>query len=288
MKKKSTLLNTQFLTSVISTTLVLVLLGTIVMFVLTARNLSDYVRENINVSILLSDDLSAGKGRELGKRLGRERYIKEVKYISKEQALREEVKAMGTDPTEFIGYNPYTASLEVKMNAEYANADSMRWIIPELKDNKAVMDVIYQKDLIDSVNRNISKVGLVLLIIAALLTYISFSLINSTVKLSIFARRFLINTMKLVGAPWSFIRRPFVIQSFVLGLISSLVSIAILTAGVLLIYQYEPQFVSVIGIQEAIITGIAVLVFGILITMLCTTLSLNRYLRMSTNDLYRL
>lgn len=288
MKKKSTLLNTQFLTSVISTTLVLVLLGTIVMFVLTARNLSDYVRENINVSILLSDDLSAGKGRELGKRLGRERYIKEVKYISKEQALREEVKAMGTDPTEFIGYNPYTASLEIKMNAEYANADSMRWIIPELKDNKAVMDVIYQKDLIDSVNRNISKVGLVLLIIAALLTYISFSLINSTVKLSIFARRFLINTMKLVGAPWSFIRRPFVIQSFVLGLISSLVSIAILTAGVLLIYQYEPQFVSVIGIQEAIITGIAVLVFGILITMLCTTLSLNRYLRMSTNDLYRL
>lgn len=288
MKKKSTLLNTQFLTSVISTTLVLVLLGTIVMFVLTARNLSDYVRENINVSILLSDDLSAGKGRELGKLLGRERYIKEVKYISKEQALREEVKAMGTDPTEFIGYNPYTASLEIKMNAEYANADSMRWIIPELKDNKAVMDVIYQKDLIDSVNRNISKVGLVLLIIAALLTYISFSLINSTVKLSIFARRFLINTMKLVGAPWSFIRRPFVIQSFVLGLISSLVSIAILTAGVLLIYQYEPQFVSVIGIQEAIITGIAVLVFGILITMLCTTLSLNRYLRMSTNDLYRL
>ena len=213
-------------------------------------------------------------------------YAKSVEYISKEQALKEEILAQGIDPTEFIGMNPYTASFEVKINAEHANPDSISAAVKGLKGNPNVVDVIYSKDLIKSVNDNIRKVSIILLIIAALFTYISFALINNTVRLTIFSKRFIINTMKLVGASWNFIRRPFLAQSFTLGIASAIFADGLLIGGLYWLHNYEPQIDAVIDLKVIIIVSAAVFLFGIIITYLCTLFSLNKYLKMSSNDLY--
>jgi cell division transport system permease protein len=288
VRKKPKLLNTQFVTSCISTTLVLVLLGTIVLFVLTARNLSDYMRENINVSILLSDDTSKKEVEKMQQNLEAQPFMKALTYISKEDALKEECEAMGTDPTEFLGYNPFTASFEVKVNAEYANNDSISGIVETLKKNSNVVDVIYQKELMDSVNRNIRKLSMILLIIAALFTYISFALINNTIKLTIFSQRFIINTMKLVGASWEFIRRPFLGRAFCIGGTSALLADIIIVGGIQWLKNYEPDISTIIDTQVITIVTSAVFIFGFMITFVCTYLSLSKYLRMSSNELYHL
>ena len=285
-KKKQSFLNTQFLTAAISTTLVLVLLGTIVLFVLTAHNLSTYVKENINVSVLISDEMDSLQIASMENMLKKAPYTKSVEYISKEQALKEEIQAQGIDPTEFIGMNPYTASFELKINAEHAHPDSISAAVQKLRGNQNVVDVIYSKDLIKSVNDNIRKVSIILLIIAALFTYISFALINNTVRLTIFSKRFTINTMKLVGASWSFIRKPFLTKGFTLGIVSAILADALLIVGLYWLYNFEPQISAVIDIKVIVIVSAAVFLFGIIITYLCTLFSLNKYLKMSSNDLY--
>lgn len=286
--KATGLLSTQFVTSLISTTLVLVLLGTIVLFVFTARNLSSYVRENINVSVLLNDDITPGETQSLKQSLQAQQYVKSLKYVSKERALHDQCVSMGTDPSEFLGYNPFTASFELKVKSEYANNESLAKITQQLKSTNKVMDVIYQKELMNSVNKNIRKFSVILLIIAALFTYISFALINNTVRLTIFSRRFIINTMKLVGASWSFIRRPFLNQGLLLGVISAIIADAIIIGGVYWARTYEPEINTVIDMQVMTIVGVSVLVFGLLITFICTYVSLSKYLKMSSNELYHI
>ena len=204
----------QFITSSISTTLVLLLLGLVVFFVLAARNLSIYVRENISFSVLVSDDMKESDILKLQKRLDKEAFVKQTEYISKKQALREQTEAMGTDPQEFLGYNPFTASIEIKLHSGYANSDSIAKIEKLIKKNTDIQEVLYQKDLIDAVNDNIRNISLMLLGLAVILTFISFALINNTVRLAIYSKRFLIHTMKLVGASWGFIRRPFLRAQF--------------------------------------------------------------------------
>ena len=285
-KHKSAFFSTQFITASISTTLVLVLLGIIVLFVLTAQNLSAYVRENINVSVLISDEMDSLQIMHMEKSLQEAPYAKSVEYISKERALQEEIKAQGIDPTEFIGMNPYTASFEIKINASHANPDSIGTAVKQLKGNPDVVDVVYSKDLIKSVNENIRKVSIILLVIAALFTYISFALINNTVRLTIFSRRFIINTMKLVGASWGFIRRPFLVRSFTLGIVSAVLAVTLLMCGLYWLYQFEPQITAIVTFEVVVIVSTAIFAFGILITFLCTFLSLNKYLKMSSNELY--
>ena len=285
-RKRNSYLSTQFITPTISTTLVLVLLGIIVLFVLTAHNLSTFVKENINVSVLISDDMDSLQIKQMETSLQRTAFAKSVEYISKEQALIEEIQAQGIDPTEFIGVNPYTASFEVKIKASYANPDSMAMVVKQLKGNPNVVDVIYSKDLIRSVNNNLRKVSIVLLIIAALFTYISFALINNTVRLTIFSKRFIINTMKLVGASWSFIRRPLLTRSLILGIVSAVLANGLIVAGLYWLHKFEPQIHAVIGLKVVVIVAAAVFCFGLLITYLCTFFSLNRYLRMNSNELY--
>lgn len=287
-KKRYTFISTQFITPTISTTLVLVLLGIISMFVITAHSLSTFVKENINVSVLISDDLDSLQISSFGKQLMEAPYSKDVTYISKDEALREEIAAQGIDPTEFIGMNPYTASFEVKINADYADPDSIAKTVKELKGNSDVMDVIYSKDLVQSVNKNIKKISIILLIIAALFTYISFALINNTVRLTIFSKRFLINTMKLVGASWNFIRRPFMAQSFVLGVVSALLADSILFGSLCWLYEFEPQIANIIDLRAVVMVFGAVMVFGIVITAVCTLVSVNKYLKMRSNELYYL
>lgn len=285
-KKGNTFLSTQFITATISTTLVLVLLGVIVLFVLTAHNLSNFVKENINISVLISDEMDGQQIKQMGEMLKTAPYAKSVEYISKEQALQEEIAAQGIDPTEFIGMNPYTASFEVKINAEYANPDSISMAVKQLKGNSDVVDVIYSKDLIKAVNDNIRKVSIILLIIAALFTYISFALINNTVRLTIFSKRFIINTMKLVGASWNFIRRPFLANGFTLGIISAILADALIIGGLYWLHNFEPQIHAVIDLKVIAIVSASVFLFGIIITFLCTYFSLNKYLKMSSNELY--
>ncbi|MBQ9362065.1 MAG: permease-like cell division protein FtsX [Bacteroidaceae bacterium] len=288
MKKHSSIFSTHFITPAISTTLVLVLLGTIVFFVLTAQRLSDYVRENINVSVLISDDLPAEEIVKMKEDFSHAPYVKSIVYISKEGALKEAIRAMGTDPAEFLGYNPFTASFEINIKADYATPQGMDNIVKKMKMVPSVIDVIYQRDLIESVNRNIQKLSVILLVIAALFTYISFALINNTVRLAIFSKRFIINTMKLVGAKWSFIRRPFLANGAMLGIISAVIADGILYSGFIWLQKYEPEIHLVVNKEILVIVGVSVLVFGLIITTLCTLVSLQKYLKMSTNKLYHI
>ena len=277
MKRKSrSFFNMQFITASISTMLVLLLLGLVVFFVLTANNLSVYVRENIAVSVQLSDDMPERDILQYQKRLNEAPYVKETTYISKVQALREQTEAMGTDPAEFIGHNPFNASIEIKLNSAYANSDSIQWIQDELLSNKNILEVNYPQELMDSVNRNLRKISLVLLGLAGLLTLISFALINNTIRLTIYSKRFLIHTMKLVGASWSFIRRPFLWQNIWIGIFAAILADALLTGMSYFLIRYEPDLLTVITPTVVLIMDGAVFIFGVIITTLCAWISINK------------
>ena len=276
----------QFVTSSISTTLVLLLLGLVVFFVLGAHNLSVYVKENINFSILISDDMKESDILKLQKKLDKEPFVKATEYISKKQALREQTEAMGTDPQEFLGYNPFTASIEVKLHSDYANSDSIAKIEKKIKKNTNIQEVLYQKDLIDAVNDNIRNISLMLLGLAVILTFISFALINNTIRLTIYSKRFLIHTMKLVGASWSFIRRPFLRRNFWIGVLSAVIADAVLWGAAYWLVSYEPELIRVITPDVMLLVSVSVLIFGVLITWLCALLSINKYLKMKSGTLY--
>lgn len=276
----------QFITSSISTTLVLLLLGLVVFFVLAANNLSVYVRENINFSVLISDDMKETDILKLQKRLNNEPFVKETEYISKKQALKEQTEAMGTDPQEFLGYNPFTASIEIKLHSDYANSDSIAKIEKLIKRNTNIQDVLYQKDLIDAVNENIRNISLVLLALAVMLTFISFALINNTIRLAIYSKRFLIHTMKLVGASRGFIRRPFLKRNIWSGVLAAFIADTILMGAAYWLVSYEPELIRVITPEVMLLVSGAVLVFGVVITFLCAYLSINKYLRMKASTLY--
>ena len=278
----------QGVTLCISTALVLILLGMVVFSVLSARNLSAYVKENLTVTMMLGEDITDPEARQLCSELRKQSYISNLTYISKEQALKEQIAAMGTDPSEFIGMNPFVASIELQLKAEYANTDSLKWISKNIKADKRVTDVTYPQDLMDSVNHNLNKINLVLLVLAVLLTCVSFSLINNTVRLGMYARRFTIHTMKLVGASWGFIRRPFLRNAIGIGVLAAVIADGVLASGVYALYSYEPGVMAVVTWQVMAITGGAVFLFGVLITLFCAFFSVNRFLRMKAGDLYKI
>lgn len=278
----------QLMTLCISTSMVLVLLGLVVFSVQTSRNLSHWVKENLTVTVVLNDEVSVGDAKRFQQDLVRRPFSKDVLYISREQALKEQTDAMGSDPSEFLGMNPFPATLELQLHSDYANADSLAWISDELRKNPEVTDVAYQVDLMDSVNRNLAKLNILLLVLAVLLTFISFSLINNTVRLSVYSRRFLIHTMKLVGASWGFIRRPFMRQGALVGVIAALIAIIVLGGGIYALYYNEPNILAIITWRELVITALAVLVFGLVITLTCSYISVNRFLRMPAGELYKI
>ena len=286
VKRSGSFFNMQFITSSISTMLVLLLLGMVVFFVLSANNLSNYVRENIGFTILMSDDMKEPEALKYQKELNEQSFVKESQYISKERALKEQTEAMGTDPAEFLGYNPFTASIEIKLNAEYANKDSIAWIEKFILKNKKVMEVNYPQDLIDAVNRNIQRISMLLLALAALLTLISFALINNTIRLAIYSKRFLIHTMKLVGASWGFIRRPFLVRNLWIGILSAIMADALLVGMAYMLVKYEPELIDIITPETLLVVLGAVFAFGVIITWMCAYISINKYLRMKASTLY--
>lgn len=286
VKRTGSFFNMQFITSSISTMLVLLLLGMVVFFVLSANNLSNYVRENIGFTILMSDDMKEPEALKYQKELNEQSFVKESQYISKERALKEQTEAMGTDPAEFLGYNPFTASIEIKLNAEYANKDSIAWIEKFILKNKKVMEVNYPQDLIDAVNRNIQRISMLLLALAALLTLISFALINNTIRLAIYSKRFLIHTMKLVGASWGFIRRPFLVRNLWIGILAAIMADLLLVGMAYMLVKYEPELIDIITSETLLMVLGAVFVFGVIITWVCAYISINKYLRMKASTLY--
>ncbi len=275
------------LTSCISTTMVLLLLGTVVFFVAMADNLSRSVRENFTVQVLLDDSTPASEIARLQRKLTTAKYTKQVVYISKEQATREQAEALNADPAEFLGYSPIPASFEVALRADYACNDSLEVYAPELRAEAHVLDVIYPQDLIDNVNRNIRLISLILLGVAALLGIVSVSLINSTISMSIYARRFTIQSMKLVGAKWSFIRRPFLLQAFLIGFLASAIADALLYAGITALMRWDADLQALITQEVIALTLGTVAAAGILLTQLCAFISVNRNLRMSSAEAFR-
>lgn len=276
----------QFVTSSISTMLVLLLLGLVVFFVLSAHTLSVYVKENINFSVLISDDMKESDILKFQKKLDAEPFVKESVYISKKQALKEQSEAMGTDPQEFLGYNPFTASIEIKLNSDYANTDSIAKIEKVIRKNTNIQDIMYQKELIDAVNDNIRNISIVLLCLALVLTFISFALINNTIRLAIYSKRFLIHTMKLVGASWGFIRKPFLMRNIWSGVIAAIIADGILMAAAYMLVSYEKDLIEIITPEIMLIVAASVLLFGVIITFLCAYFSINKYLRMKASSLY--
>ena len=279
----------QAVTLCISTTMVLTLLGLVVLTVFTTRNLSNYVRENLTVTVMLGDSVTATESVSFAKDLGKKPYAKKVVYISKEQALKEQTEAMGSDPSEFLGVNPFVATIELNVNADYANSDSLRRISKQLKRNKRIVtDVAYQEDLTESVNNNLQKASMILLALALLLIIVSYSLISNSVRLDIYSRRFSIHTMKLVGASWGFIRRPFLSRAIGIGLVASLLACGVLGGVLYALYRYQPGVEQVIGVYEMSVTAAAVFASGLVIMLFCTFLSVNKFLRMKAGELYKI
>ena len=209
------------LTSIISISLVLFLLGLVFLIGLLGNKLSVYVKENISFSIVLKDNQKEADIKKMQKTLDALPYIKSTEYISKEQAVKELEEELGENPETFLGFNPLQASIEVKLHSEYANVDSLQLIEKKIKKYTSVSDLLYRKDMMQMVNDNVKRVSLILLTLAVMLMAISFVLISNTIRLLIYSKRFLIHTMKLVGASWGFIRRPFLVRNIWIGILAA-------------------------------------------------------------------
>lgn len=279
-------LRSSSLSSIISISLVLFMLGIIGILIFNARKLSDYVKENIGFSIFLQDDIREVDANFLRKTLDASAFVRYTEYISKERAAKELKDELGEDFITFLGYNPLSASIDVRMKAEYANQDSINKIENFLLGFKQVKEVHYQKSLVSLVNENVSKISLVIILFSSLLLFIAIVLINNTIRLSVYSRRFLINTMKLVGATWGFIRKPFLLKSILHGLYAALVSILLLSG---LVYLVQKEFGDLIDIVDPFLLIIifgAVIVIGVLINLISTYFAVNKFLRLKVDDLY--
>ena len=268
--------------------MVLILLGMVVFSVLLARNLSNHMKENLTVTVMLKDYVTVNQAHRLCRDLYHRPYARNIDYISKEQAQKDQIKELGSDPSEFLGFNPFSATLEIQLKSDYANRDSLKWIVKEIKKDARVSDIAYMEDLVDQVNYNLSRISIILFVLAILLTFVSFSLISNTVRLSVYARRFIIHTMKLVGASWSFIRRPFLRSAVCVGVIAAILANIVLGACFYALYLTQPGILSIVGWEELTITGCAVLLFGVLITFLCAWLAVNKFLKMTAGELYKI
>lgn len=279
-------LRASYITSIISITLVLFMLGLLGLIILHGKKLSDYVRENISVSVMLKDNASDDLIQNFKKRLQRTTYVKEVEFISREQAAKELSNELGEDFVQFLGYNPLPASLDIQLRAGYANSDSISRIEKQLLANNLVKEVVYQKSLIDQVNSNISKISLIILSFSLILLIISVILINNTIKLSIYARRFLIRSMQLVGATETFIRLPFIKRSIVHGVIAAFLAILLLIGTLFLARQRIPEIAALQDVKQFAIFFVGVLVLGVILSALSTWVSVNKFLRMKIDNLY--
>lgn len=281
---------TSYIITVISMSLVLFLLGTLGLLLLTSERISVFVKENIGFSVYIKDNSKEADVIHLQKMLDASRFVKSTKYVSKEDAAK--ILQKDLDPEEdflsFLdGYNPLPASIDVKLKADYANPDSLQLIEKEIMKNDVVKEVFYLKSLVHLINENVKKIGLILIIFTCLMFIISFALINNTIRLSVFSQRFIIRTMQLVGATHSYIRRPFLIQSVIQGIVSAVIGL-ILLAGILYIAGKEiPDIYGIQDFQLYISLFSFVMALGIISSLISTYLAVRKYLSIEIDELYR-
>ncbi len=286
-KKISTVsfFNSRF-TSIISIALVLYLLGLIFLMALLGNRLSVYVKENISFSVVLKDNQKEADIKKIQKSLDDLPFIKSTEYISKEQAAKELEEELGENPEVFLGYNPLQASIEVKMFSEYANPDSLQVIERKIRSYTSVSDLLYRKDMMQVVNDNMKRIGIVLLTLALMLMIISFVLISNTIRLLIYSKRFLIHTMQLVGATASFIRKPFINYNIISGILASILAILMLMGSLYYLQRELEGFIQMLDATVLIMVFVAVFILGILLSIIATVFAVNKYLRMEGDKLY--
>ncbi len=285
-QKKKRKIDLLFITACISTSLVLLLIGIVTLLLLTASDLSRHLRQEMTVEVILKESITDTQLSSLRRSIEAAPYCAVCSYISKDEALKEMTKAMGTDPSQFLEYNPFYASLNIRLEADYACSDSLKVIEKKIAAKEGVREVSWQKDLLDVINSNIHKVAGILLILAVILSLVSFTLINNTIKLTIYAQRFILYSMKLVGAKWSFIRRPFIRRNLWIGLASALLTCLIIWYGLQLGLKYEPWLIMLAEPRILIPVFGVVTLIGLLITGICALHSVNRFLRMKSGELH--
>jgi cell division transport system permease protein len=275
-----------WITSMVSITLVLIMLGTLGLILINAGRLSDYMREKIGFTLILHDDIKEVEVSRLQKTLSTTPYVKSTRYVDKETAARELTEDLGEDFTGFLGFNPLFASIEVKLFAPYTTTDSLRMIEEKFLEYPQVKEVTYQKNLVSVINQNVRKISIILLIISGLMTFIFVTLINNTIRISVYSQRFSINTMQMVGAGNSFIRKPFLQRSLYWGAYGAL------TANIVIIsvfYTYKKELTGNISSDDLFVLAIVfalVIVLGMLISFFSTWFAVNKFLKLKFDELF--
>jgi cell division transport system permease protein len=275
-----------YFTTIVSISLVLFMLGLLGLIILHSKKLSDYVKENIGFSIIIKENVKEAGIIQLQKILDATPYVKSTHYITKEEAGKEFTKELGEDFTSFLGYNPLLPTIEVRFRAEYANNDSLTIIKDKILANSNVKEVWYQESLVDLVNKNVRKIGFILLGFSGLLLIIAIALINNTIRLSVYSKRFIIRSMQLVGATRRFISNPFIIKGILQGIIGALIAIGLLI-GIIYISQREmPELVNLQELDLFLSLFGIVILLGVLITWLSNYFAVRKYIKIKSDNLY--
>ena len=279
-------LRNAYLSSVISISLVLLLVGVASLLLVNARAISDYFKENMQVSVMLKQTIAESAGLKYKEELDKQPFIRSSAFVSREQGRYEMEQLLGEGFLDVFETAPIPVSIDITLNAEYVSADSIEVVKTRILDSQYVEEVVYQRSLVDALNANLSKISMVLSIFIALLLFISFVLINNTVRLNVFARRFTIHTMKLVGATRSFIRAPFLVQSLFQGVFAAVISILALVGGLYFVRNEFEQLFEVFRMELLLVVLGIVLVSGMLICLLSTWMVVNKLLSLNKDELY--
>jgi len=279
-------LTTAYISTVVSMILVLYMLGLFGLVLLHAKKLSNYVKENIGLTLMLNENTKEADIQLFQKTLDATEYVKSTKFMSKENAAKDLQKELGEDFVSFLGFNPLSSSIEVKVKANYANNDSLAKINNKLKQSKIVNEVFYQKSLVDVINDNLKKISFFLLGFSGLLLLIAIALINNTIRLSVYTKRFLIKTMQLIGATQRFIRKPFMIKGIIQGVIGAIVAITLLILTVGFAQKQLPELIDLQDIDLFLTLFVFVILLGIFLSWVSTYFAVRKYLKIKTDNLY--
>ena len=279
-------IRSSYFTTTISITLVLFLLGMIGLLMLNANRVSEYVKENLSLTVTFAADAREAEIRQIEKQLLATPQVKSVKYIDKEEAARQMEENLGEDFVATLDMNPLLPTMEVKLVAEYADERGMEAIAQTVRDFKPVREVYFEQDVVNLIHDNIRRISLVLLCFSAVMLLVAITLINNTVRLMVYSKRFLIRTMQLVGATRGFIRRPFLAQGVAQGLIGGLLANAMLAGVIFLAAKELPGVIGFNDVTSVAALFVAVFAIGVLMTIASTASSVNKYLSLRTADLY--
>ena len=275
-----------YLSSIISISLVLLLVGLASMLLVNAKTISDYFKENMQVSVMMKQNVSDDSALAYKAKLDKERYIKSSVFVSKEQGMREMADMLGEDFLDVFETSPIPVSIDITLTADYVSADSLEVVRAEIGKSSLVDEVVYQRSLVDALNANLSRISLILAVFIALLLFISFVLINNTVRLNVFARRFTIHTMKLVGATKSFIRAPFLVQSAFQGVFAAIVSIIALVVMLFFVKSEFEQLFEVFRLELLLLVAGIVLLSGLVICVVSTYFVVGKLVSLKKDELY--